>query len=137
MEGERGQPSASEPSHYDLTQCTTWEEVKNLLLSRGVAETQLSYWELLWRWDELQAIPVPILEELDTAALKQQLNRFCLRVVGTREAYECRVPEREGRRGSLCGKVVGRLDRARSHVCSAHLGVRMFQCQGECGKDGW
>jgi len=72
---------------------------------------------------------------MDTAALKQQLNRFCRRVVGTREAYECLVPEREGRSGTTYGKVVFRQDRIRTHILSEHVGK--IVPVPTPGKDGW
>ena len=139
MEGEREHPFASEPSHCDVEQCTTWEEVENLLLSRGVPETQLPSWEALWRWDQLKAElrTTTTNQALDHTTLKRRLNSFSLRVIGTKETYECLVPEREGCSGITCGKFVCRQDRLRTHMLSQHLGVRLYQCQGRCGTNGW
>jgi hypothetical protein len=59
----------------------------------------------------VQGNPNPYNPDMDLAALNQRLNAFCLRVAGSREDYECQVPEREGRRGGRCGRIVCRRDR--------------------------
>ena len=76
--------------------------------------------------------------EVNRTVLDRLVREFCQRVQETREDYECFVPEREGRKGRLCLKVVGRRERMESHMCSDHLGgVRVFQCLGQCGRIDW
>jgi hypothetical protein len=109
------------------------------LLFYEVPGAQLEHWEALWRWEqmktELKAIGT--IEAMDYAVLKQWLNKYSLRVEGSRETYQCLVPERDGRSGERCGKVVSRRDRMQTHVLADHVGVALFQCHGQCGKDGW
>ena len=45
---------------------------------------------------KLKVVPIPVTEQMDTGALKRRLIGFSLRVVGTRGACDCLVPEQEG-----------------------------------------
>ena len=73
--------------------------------------------------------------------LRQRSMEFWLPVEGTREAYECLVPEREERVEALGEKVASRPDRLRSHVRSHircdHLDAPEFPCGGQCGNNDW
>lgn len=51
-----------------------------------------------------------------------------------RSGYQCQVPV--GETGRPCGHVFSRRDRALTHV-RVHLGVRPYNCQGNCGVRGW
>ena len=74
----------------------------------------------------------------DATVLKQLMMEFSQHVENTREDYRCLVPERDGRKGVQCLKVVGRQDRMRSHMCSEHLsGMGLFQCKRQCGNADW
>ena len=123
------------PTSLDLSSpCTTWEEVRHLLLWQ-VPATHLPSWEVLWRWDQLKASVTS--GQADPTTLNQRVMGFCRRVEGTREAHQCLVPEQEGRRGVLCEKVINRLDRMRSHIRSDHLAAPGFPCEGQCGNNDW
>ena len=118
---------------WDISQCATWEDAKNLLLDWQVPNAQLLQWEKLWRWDRLKEL----VASGDLTDLDQRLMEFYRRVGDTRDHYECLVPERDRQKGNWCLKDVGRGDRMRSHICSDHLDLRVFQCKGECGQNGW
>ena len=75
--------------------------------------------------------------QADPSTLAQRSMAFCQHIEGTKEDYECLVPERDGRMGTLCGKRICRRDRMRSHMGSDHLGVSEFPCEGRCGNNDW
>lgn len=120
----------------DIGECATWEDAKCVLLHWQVPHAQLPRWEALWRWDRLKERVAG--GGVGRTDLDACLAEFYQRVRGARDSYECLVPERDGERGQSCLKVVGRRDRMRGHICSEHLsGVGRFQCEGQCGQDGW
>ena len=124
------------PTSLDLEfPCTTWEEVRQLLLLWQVPATDLPYWETLWRWGQIKASATT--GQAEPATLVERSMEFCRRIQGTKESYECLVPERDGRMGTLCETIIGRRDRMRSHMGSHHLGVSEFPCEGQCGNNDW
>jgi hypothetical protein len=109
--------------------------VTGSLLHFEVPDKELPNWELLWQWERLKELVAN--GGMGNDALDQGLTVFFTRIEETRDSYQCLVPEREGEKGHVCSKVVSRRDRMQGHIRSEHLGVRGFQCEGQCGQDGW
>ena len=120
----------------ELDQCATWEDARDFRLWCQVPDPELPNWKALWRWDRVKELVTS--ESGDLAARDLLMMEFTQRVQNTREDYECLVPERDGRKGALCLKVVCRADRMRSHMRSDHLGgMGGFRCGGQCGNVDW